>query len=183
MYSKNYSTEGVVLARRNYGEADRIVSIYTKHFGRLSYMAKGIRKPTSRKRASLEIFSSVSFLAHKGRSLDLITETQTLETFRSIRKSLSRVALAYFFCEVIGKITREAEKNEELYNLLLKYLNELKTSRRLRTLRHNFSYDVLILLGFLPRGKPPPDMDSVLESVLERGLSSLRVGKKLLKPD
>ena len=176
---KNFSSEGIVLARKPYGEADKIVSIYSKHFGRLSFMAKGVRRPTSRKRASLEIFTHVSFLAHSGRNLDLIIETQTLDSYRAIRKSLKRVSLAYFFCEVVGRITRDGEKNLELYNLLLNYLETLKTEKGLRSLRLKFIYEVLTLLGFWPKGKEIPNPDGLLESVLEHRLSSLRVGRKL----
>lgn len=178
--SNNYSSYGIVIARRNYGEADRIVSIFTKQFGKISYIAKGIRKPTSRKKASLEVFTHINFLAHKGRGLDLILETQTLESFISVRKSLKKVSLAYFFCEVVGRITREGEKNQELYELLLDYLGTLKTAKKLKSLRYKFVYEVLVLLGFWPKGRDIPNPDSVLESVLERQLSSVRVGKKIL---
>ena len=177
---KNFSSEGVVLARRSYGEADRIVSIYSKHFGRLSFIANGVRRPTSRKRASLEIFTHLSFLANRGRSLDLIMETQTIDSYRAIRKSLKKVSLAYFFCEVVGRITREEEKNLELYDLLLNYLEALKTEKNLKSFRLKFIYEVLTLLGFWPKGRQIPNPDGLLESVLERRLSSVRVGKKLL---
>jgi DNA repair protein RecO (recombination protein O) len=180
MHSKSYSTEGIVLTRRNYGEADRIVSIYTKHFGRISFLARGVRKLTSRKRASLEVFTHINFLAHKGRGIDLILESKILESFRGIRKSLKKVSLAYFFCEVVGRITREAEKNEELYGLLLDYFGRLRKAKNLKSLRFKFIYEVLTLLGFWPRGKAIINYDATLETVLERKLSSIRVGKKLL---
>jgi len=176
---KTFSSEGIVLARKNYGEADRIVSIFSKHFGRLSFIAKGVRRPISRKRASLEIFTHISFFAHSGRSLDLILETQIIDSFREIRKSLKKVSLAYFYCEVVGRITREAEKNLELYNLLLNYLEELKTEKNLKSVRLKFIYDVLVIMGFWPKGKEIPNPDALLEAVLERRLSSVRVGKKL----
>lgn len=177
---RNFSSEGIVLARRTYGEADRIVSIYSKHFGRLSFIAKGIRRPTSRKRASLEVFTHINFFAHQGKGLDLILETEIIDSYREIRKSLKKVSLAYFFCEVVGRITRESEKNLELYDLLVGYLEILKTDKNLKTLRLKFIYDVLVLMGFWPKGKKIPNPDALLEAVLERRLSSLRVGKKLL---
>lgn len=176
---KTYSSEGVVLARRSYGEADRIVSIYSKHFGRLSFIAKGVRRPASRKRASLEVFTRLSFLAHKGRGIDLIVETQAIDSYKAVRKSLRRVSLAYFFCEVVGKITREGEKNPELYKLLVGYLEALKIRKDLKDLRLKFIHDVVSLLGFWPKGREIPNPDGLLESVLERRLSTIRVGKRL----
>ena len=142
-------------------------------------MAKGVRKPTSRKRAALEVFSHLSFNAHSGKNLDLILETQIIDSFREIRRSLKKVSLAYFFCEVIGRITREGERNTDLFNLLVGYQQKLKTEINLKQLRLKFVYDVLVLMGFWPKGKAIPNPDALLESVLERRLSTLRVGKKL----
>ena len=64
MKPRSYTSEGIVLARRNYGEADRILVIYSKNFGRVSYMAKGVRRPKSRKRGHIEVFNYIKFQAN-----------------------------------------------------------------------------------------------------------------------
>ena len=89
MLPHSYSEEGIVLARKNYGEADRIVSIYSQNHGRISSIAKGVRKLSSRKRGHLEVFSHIRFQAVNGKGLDLMTEVETVENFGEIRKSLS----------------------------------------------------------------------------------------------
>lgn len=180
MNLRTFSDEGIVLARRNFGEADRILSLYSKHHGRLSLIAKGVRKPQSKKRGSLEVFSYIKFAAAKGRSLDIITEAETIDSFAQVRKNLRKVAVAYFFMEVIGRTTREAERHQELFDLTIKYLNLLSSQTLLKTLRANFVYEVITTLGFWPKGRPLPDPDAQLEKVTERQLSSIRVGKKLV---
>lgn len=179
MRARTYSSEGIVLARRNYGEADRILVVFSKDQGKLSLMAKGVRKPSSRKRGHIEVFSHLQFSAARGKSLDIIIEAEMIDAFSSIRKDLKKVSVAYFFVETVGRLTREDEKNQSVFNLLLYYLNRLKKSKSLKLLRDEFTVEILTLLGFWPRGKHMDNPDTVLEEVAERQFSSIRVGKLL----
>ncbi|KKU02477.1 MAG: repair protein RecO protein, partial [Candidatus Woesebacteria bacterium GW2011_GWE1_45_18] len=111
MTPRTYSDEGIVLTRRHYAEADRILSVYSKNHGRLSLIAKGVRRPTSKKRGHIEVFNQIKFQAVRGRGLDLMTEAEIIENFAEIRKSLKKVALAYYFMEVVGRTTHEGEKH------------------------------------------------------------------------
>ena len=180
MRPKRYSSEGIVLARRSYSEADRILVVYSKNYGKISFMAKGVRKPKSRKRGSLEVFSHIKFSAARGRNLDIIEEAEIIDSFQTIRKSLKRVAVAYYLMEVVGRVTREDKKNENFFTLILKYLQNLKTTKSLRKLREEFIFQTLVLLGFWPKGKIMDNPDKILENVVEREINSIRVGKKLL---
>jgi len=180
MRLRSYTSEGIVLGRRNYGEADRILSVYSKDHGRIALIAKGIRKPKSKKRGHLEIFSLIKFQATAGRGLDIITEVEVAEDFKEIRKSLSKVSLAYYFMEVIGKITHEQEQNNELFDLILSSLNKLKTETKLKNLRLNFVHNLLMTMGYWPRGQELSNPDEALEEVTERQISSARVGKRML---
>lgn len=179
MILHSYSDEGIVLARRNFGEADRILSVYSKHHGKISLLAKGVRRPGSRKRGHVEIFTFVKFSATQGKNLDIVTEAEIIDSFSEVRKSLKKISLAYYFMEVIGRITHEGEPNYELFNLILENLQRLKDEKKLKKLRLDFVLKLLIILGFWPRGKPLLDPDLVLSEVIERKLSSVRVGKKM----
>lgn len=179
MRIQTYTSEGIVLARRNYGEADRILVVYSKDSGRLSLIAKGIRRPKSRKRGHLEIFSRIEFQARAGRGLDLMTEVEVVDDFKDLRKSLKKISLAYYICEVVGKITHENEKNEELFNLILSFLNRLKRETQLRNLRLEFLNELLTLMGYWPKGKVLVDPDRQLAETVEKQISSVRVGKRL----
>lgn len=181
MHEHSYSSVGIVLGRRNFGEADRILSVYSINRGRISLLAKGIRRPKSRKRGHVEIFSLVRFQASSGRWLDLITEVEIADDFNDVRKSLAKVSLAYYFCEVVGKITRENEQNYELYYLLLNSLISLKNGKGLKKIRFNFIQKLLEITGYWPKGQKIPDPDKVLEEATERKINSERVGKIMLK--
>lgn len=180
MKPRSYTSVGIVLARRNFGEADRILVIYSKNFGRISLIAKGIRRPKSRKRGHLEVFSLVNFQAVSGHGLDMMTEAELVDDFSEIRKSLNKISLAYYFAEVIGRITHEGEPNTDLFNLISKYLNKLKTTNSLRKLRMSFILELLTLLGYWPEGKEMQDADLVLEEIIERQVFAKRVGKRMV---
>ncbi len=179
MKPRSYSSEGIILAKKNFSEADKIFVVYSKEHGRISLVAKGVRRPKSRKRGHLEVFNNVRMQAVIGKGLDLMTEAEVIEDFKEIRNSLKKVSLAYYFVEVIGRITHEHQQNEELYDLLLGYLRRLKTENLLKKLRTSFVTDVLVLLGYWPIGESLTDVDEKLEEVIERKIGSVRVGKIL----
>lgn len=180
MKQRTYSSEGIILKRSNFGEADRILIVFSKRYGKITLLAKGIRKLGSRKRGHLEIFSKVKFSAVTSTGFDILTEAEAISNFTKLRLNLNRVTLAYYFCEVLNKITKEDEKHDELFDLLENSLKELETANNLKTLRKDFIVNLLIELGYWPENKKMIDHDSELEDVLERKINSLRVGKKVL---
>ena len=180
MNFKGYSTQGIVLSRRNYHEADRIIKIFTKDFGKVVVLAKGVRHLKSRKRGSIEVFSRIRFSAIHTKTFDIITETIPEDLYLNIRKNLKKMSLAYYFIEIIEKITSENEKHEALYDLLVNFLERLKNESKLKKLRLEFIRKTLVNLGFWPLGKELTNADGVLEDVLERKINSVRVGKAIL---
>ena len=180
MKNKNYSASGIVLARKNYSEGDRILVVFTQNHGKVHLLAKGVRKPKSKKRGSLEVFNHIRFQAVSSKGLDLMTEAEVIDTFSSARKNLNKISLYYYFTEVIGRVTRENEKNIELYELILKYLKLVENEVSSKKIRYDFIYEVLTTLGFWPKGRVLDNPDHFLEQVTERKISSIRVGKRLL---
>ena len=85
-----YKSKGIVLRSIRYGEADRILDLYTRDSGLVSAIAKGIRRTRSRFGARLEPLSCVDFLAYQGRTLDTLTQAETLRSFHGIREDLAR---------------------------------------------------------------------------------------------
>ena len=181
MKLRTYSSEGIILSRKNYGESDRILIVLSKNFGKLSLLAKGIRKIKSKKRGHLEIFSKIKFSAAKGHGLDIMTEAETINDFSGVRINLNKVSLAYYFCEVVNKITHEDGRSSTVYGLLSTALEELEQETELKKLRMKFIYDLLIEMGYWPVGKKLVDADIVLDDVLERKINSVRVGKAVLQ--
>ena len=180
MVPRTYNSEGIILSRRSFSEADRILSVFSREKGRTSLMAKGVRKLKSRKRGSIEVFSEVKYSAARGKSLDIMTEVEIIDSYQGIRKSLKKVSVAYFYMETVGRLSGEDEKNEALYKLLKRYLKKLSSTKRLKEERERFIKETLTLLGYWPKGRPIHNADRILEEIAEKELFSVRVGKKMI---
>lgn len=178
-HSKIFSSHGIVLSRRYYSEADAIITLFTDDLGKVSFAAKGIKKLKSRKRGTLEPFSEIKFSAVRTRNLPILIETNLENNFSQIRNSLKKISVAYYFLELINKVSAEDEENEDLYVFLTNYLKELENTSKLKSLRLNFARELLIISGFWPEGKPLPEIDFNIEKMIERSLNSVRVGRAL----
>lgn len=180
MRGRNYSTEAIVLSRKKFGEADRIITVFTKNYGKMTLLARGVRRTTSRKRGHLETFSYLKLSASAGKGFDVLTEAEIVDNFQEVRANLKKVAVAYFFCEVLVRAINENEPHKDLFDLVVKYLKELKWANSLKKFRLEFTYDLLTNLGFWPKGLTLDDPDEKIQQVVERRLGSIRVGKKLV---
>lgn len=181
---RTYKSEGVVLKRTNFGEADKIVTVYSKHYGKITLLAKGIRRLTSRKRGNLEIFNKVSFFASRGKGMDIVTEVETLESFSFWRKDLHKVAVAYQLCEMVDKLTAEGVEQEEVYALLSDYLNNLNFHNKdnYSNFLGSFGLSLLKILGFWPHNKPIPKNFKVslfVEEIIEKELKAKKFLSKI----
>lgn len=174
--NRNYKTEGIIVRRMNLGEADKLITLFSKHFGKIRLVAKGVRKIKSRKRGNLELFSQVRIMAARGRNLDLITEVEPLKTFKKFRQDLKRTSMAYYFCELVDRLTAEGQANKEIYNLLDSALASLDQTSDLPNVRE-FEESLLVILGF---GVPQRLKNSSLtlrpyiEEICERKILSLK---------
>lgn len=180
MKRRSFSSVGLVLAKVDYREADRIFFILTQDYGKLPFIAKGVRRTRSRKRGALEIFNLVKFEALRGKNLDLITEVEIVRSFDKVRKNLKKMTLAYYFSEVLLKILVEGEETKKVFDLVLSCFENLEKRRDLRVLRQEFLFELLITLGFWPKSKKLDNFDLVLERILEKKINSKRVGLKIL---
>ena len=176
---RGYSDIGFVLAKRNFGEADRIISVFSKIHGRISLLAKGVRKPSSRKRGHIDTFNLIKFQASSTKGIDLINEAEVIKEYSHLKNDLQKVAVAYFVNEAVGKTTQEKERNIHIFNLLGTVFDELSTSDNLKTIRNSFTKELLSLLGYWPVGKSLPKPDEKLQEIIERQIYSLRIGKKI----
>jgi DNA repair protein RecO (recombination protein O) len=115
---RTYRTEAIVLRRADFGETDRLLTVFTPHRGKLKLIAKGARKPTSRKSGHVELFSLGQFFVAVGRELDIVTQAETIEPYLPLREDLLRTTYAYYFAELADAFTAERDENGPLFGLL-----------------------------------------------------------------
>jgi DNA repair protein RecO (recombination protein O) len=146
-----YRTEAIILKRSDFGEADRLLTLYTPKLGKIRAIAKGVRKPTSRKSGHVELFTHSQLLIAKGRNLDIVTQAETIHAFRLLREDLLRTTYAYYAAELIDLFVEEGIENRPLFNLLLAMLGWLSEASDLDLTTRFFELHLLSLLGYRPQ--------------------------------
>ena len=126
MGSHFFTTEALVIGSMRYGEADRIVSMYTRDRGRLSAIAKGVRRVKSKTGGRLEPFSLVRSSFHKGRgSLYTVAGVDTLRTFQGVRDRLFRIEEGARLLTAIRRLFPGEEASVPVFNLLVRGVAQL----------------------------------------------------------
>lgn len=159
------------------GEADRILTIYTKKRGKIRVIAKGVRKIGSRKGGNVELFNRILFYITKARVIDIMTEVIVLDSFAGWRKNLGKVAIAYSLCELADRLSPEESPHQEMYDILRKYLEKLSSfgGKSSHFPIDQYAAELIINLGFWPAGKPFPagfDYFNYAEELSERKIKS-----------
>lgn len=175
-----YSSSGLILVKYDYGEADCVFFVLTPDLGKISLIARGVKKITSRKRSAMEVFNVVRFKARRSQNIFFIEEVELVWRFNRDKAGLRGITLAYYFSEVLYKILVENEPNKLVFDFSVDFFQKIDKTRNLKQLRLDFVKKLLIVLGFWPSDKKMVDPDLVLENVLERNLNSREVGIKVL---
>jgi DNA repair protein RecO (recombination protein O) len=183
-----YRTEAVVLRRSDLGEADRLLTLYTPEWGKLRVIAKGVRKPTSRKSGHLELFTHSRLLVARGRNLDIVTQAETIHSFRALREDLLRTGWAYYAAELLDRFVGEGIENRPLFNLFLATLGWLCEDVDLDLTARFYELRLLALVGYRPqlfhclacRGEVEPGT-AIFFSPASGGLLCPRCGEGSLK--
>jgi DNA repair protein RecO (recombination protein O) len=124
---KKYNSRAVVLRNFKYKDSDKIFTLFTKEYGKISALARGVRKISSRRSGNLDTLNLISVKIHEERSgIKNIEEVKTLESFKTIKKDLKKSLKAYYIAELVHKSTEEGEKLESIFNLLVRFLKVLE---------------------------------------------------------
>jgi len=127
----SFKTEGVVLRSIRFGEADRILHLYTAERGRVNAIAKGSRRPKSRFGGRLEPCFRLDLMLHEGRSdLCTVTGAETVDGYPNLRSDGSAIDAAARGCDAVLRLLDSAEPNRPAYNLLCRYLALLDEGAR-----------------------------------------------------
>ena len=145
--------EAVVLRHSDWGEADRILVLYTREAGKLRAIAKGVRKLRSRKAGHLEPFTRVTLQLAKGRDLWIVTQAETVDAYQPLREDLERMGYAAYVVELMDRSSGEEGANLPLYRLLTDTLQRLAENDDPFQVVRYYELRLLDLLGFRPELK------------------------------
>jgi DNA repair protein RecO (recombination protein O) len=178
---RGFKVEGIILRRSDYSEADRILTIFSKEKGKVRVIAKGVRKLTSRKAAALELFNFSEIFITEGKGMGIVTEAEVKNSFRKWRDDLIRVGVAYYFCEIVDKLTADEEGHREVFELLRNALSKLEDSK-LKQQVFEFECKLLSTLGYGEHAGSDGKNGSLhkyIEGITERKINSPGIIKSM----
>jgi DNA repair protein RecO (recombination protein O) len=151
----SFKTEAVVLRSIRFGEADRILHLYSSRRGRIGAIAKGSRRPRSRFGGRLEPFFRLDLVLHEGRGeLATVTAAATVEGYRRLREAAATLGAAARACDAVLRLLDAAEPNQPAYHLLCRYLGLLDDPRHPRAAALEtalaFRLKLAFAAGFVP---------------------------------
>jgi DNA repair protein RecO (recombination protein O) len=145
-----YRTPAVILKRMDLGEADRIVTLFSRDVGKIRAVAKGVRRTTSRSAGHLEPFTLSDVMFAVGRDLDVISQADTLESFRTVREDLVLTTHAYYLAEMVDMLTEDRLENRAVFDALVDGLRDLAGTPDSRLVLIIFHVRLLEALGYRP---------------------------------
>lgn len=145
-------SEAIVLSKRDFRETSLIVNFYTRDFGKVSGLLKGIRLEPEKFASNVEPFShnEIIFYRKRNSSLHLVSQADKKNDFTNIRQSIIKVGMAGFMMEMVDAVMAQEDKNEEVFDLVLSCLSELDTALNAEKVMTVFKIKMLSLSGFKP---------------------------------
>lgn len=161
----------------NVGEADRILTVFTRRHGKIRVKAKGVRKISSKRSPHLELLNFSRFVFHEGRMMPLLIEAQSSCSFDHIKDDLTKVGFAYHLCELIDGLCPENADHPLIFDLFYETLHKLQLESDIAPIIHSFEVKLLTLLGFWSKSNYDKNTDTTgfIEGILERRLRSRRL--------
>ena len=148
---RSHRVEAIVLRHADWGEADRLLWLFTREQGKIQAVAKGVRKPRSRKAGHLEPFTRVILLLASGRDLPIITQAEAKEAYLTLREDLVRMGYASYVIELLDRFTYEEGENIALFKLLSETLSRVSLETQPVFAVRYYEVRLLDLVGFRPQ--------------------------------
>jgi DNA repair protein RecO (recombination protein O) len=148
---RSFRVEAIVIRHNDWGEADRLLGLFTRELGKIRAVAKGIRKPRSRKAGHLEPFTRSNLLLARGRDLYIVTQAEMVNAYAPLKDDLVLLGYASYIMELLDRFTYEEGENRSLYRLLTNTLERLSSGYNPNLVVRYFEIRLLDLLGFRPQ--------------------------------
>ena len=149
---RSFRVDAVVLRHSDYGEADRLLTLYTRQLGKTRAIAKGARKIASRKAGHIEPFTHVRLQLAKGRDTLIVTQADTVDAYLPLRDDLILTSQASYVLELLDRFTYEDEtENSAIFRLLTDTLSRLASQLDPWLVIRYYEIRLLDHLGFRPQ--------------------------------
>ncbi|MDD4923334.1 MAG: DNA repair protein RecO [Dehalococcoidales bacterium] len=150
---RDYKTEAIVIKKTRLGEADRILTLYTPHLGKIQAVAKGVRQPKSKMSGHLELLTYSMVSLARGKNLATVTGSQTINGFLGIKDDLELTSYALYIIELVNQFTEDGIEDYPLFKMLVDVLEKLSTEKNRELVLRYFEVQLLDNLGYRPQLK------------------------------
>ncbi len=142
---------GIVIKEVNVGESDKIITVLAKERGKLSFSARGARKPKSKFMAGTQLFCCSEFIVYDRRKFLSLTQVETLESFYHLRNDLEKLTYALHMMELVDKTILENDQHDDILSLMVRTLSVLaKTDFNSKLSIHIFEIKFMQFMGYTP---------------------------------
>jgi len=148
---RNYQTEAIIIKKTKLGEADRILTLYTPHLGKIQAVARGVRRPRSKLAGHLELLTHSLVSLARGRNLDTVTGSQTINSFLPLKSDLQLTSYALYVTELVSQFTADHIENHPLFRLLLETMQQLCQAGDNELVLRHFELHLLNEVGYRPQ--------------------------------
>ncbi len=148
---RTFRGEAIVLRRSDFGEADRLLTLFSRDYGKIRAIAKGARKPQSRKTGHVELFMRSRFLFAEGRDLHIITQVELVDAYPQLRDDLLRTTFASYACELLDRFTTEDDRHVDMFELLSEALGWFASTADLMLAARTYELRLLGMAGYRPQ--------------------------------
>ncbi len=148
---RSYQTQAIIIKQTKLGEADKILTIYTPEFGKLKAVARGACRPGSNLGGNVEPLTHSLMMLARGRNLDIVTQSQTIDGFLALKSDLWRMSCGLYLLELIDSFTVENNGNPPLFAILLDTLRRLCQADSSEIVLRYFELHFLHYLGYRPQ--------------------------------
>ena len=148
---RTYQTEAIIIKKTKLGEADSILTLYTPDLGKIQGFAKSLRKPKSKMAGHLELLTHSLVSLARGRNLDTITGSQTINSFLPLKSDLRLTSYALYAIELVNQFTADQIENRPLFQLLLETMQELCQASDSELVLRHFELHLLNAVGYRPQ--------------------------------
>jgi DNA repair protein RecO (recombination protein O) len=142
--------EGIVIRTTDYGETNKIVTLYTREWGKIGVMARGSKKPNSRLSAITQLFTHGYFLIQRGSGLGSLQQGEMLSSMRSITEDIFLTAYASYLVELTDKVTEEKKPNPYQFELLFQTLHYMNDGYDPDVLMNIYEMKMVNVIGLYP---------------------------------
>ena len=148
---RTYQTEAIIIKKTKLGEAARILTLYTPHLGKIQAVAKGVRRPRSKMAGHLELLTHSQLSLVRGRNIDTITGTQTINSFLPLKSDLELSSCALYATELVNQFAAADVEDHPVFQLLLATMQRLSQGDNSDLVLRYFELQLLSEVGFRPQ--------------------------------